>query len=295
MNVNKFRGTGVALATPFKADKSIDYVALEKLVHHVSNGGVNYLVVLGTTGETPTLSFNEKQEVLAAILQFNVKKLPIVLGIGGNDTNETIQQFSAFNLTDVDAILSVSPYYSKPSQAGIIAHFKELDKHTTKPIILYNVPARTGANMSASTSIQIANECKHVIGIKEAANNMLQCMELVKNRPADFLVLSGDDDLAIAQMAIGMDGVISVAANCFTKPFCDMIRYSLQHNFTQAQQIHYNLFEGINLLFKDGNPPGVKCVLSEMGICENEFRLPIVAVSDDTHQKIKTFLSKVQY
>ena len=203
MNVNKFRGTGVALITPFLQNKSIDFPSLEKLVHHVSNHGVNYLVVLGTTGETPTLNFAEKQEILKAVTQYNIKNLPIVLGVGGNDTAETIAQLSTYDLTNVDAILSVSPYYNKPSQSGIVAHFKELDKYTTKPIILYNVPGRTGSNMLAETSLQLARECKNIIGIKEASGNMVQSMELVKGKPDNFLVLSGDDDLVMSQIALG--------------------------------------------------------------------------------------------
>jgi 4-hydroxy-tetrahydrodipicolinate synthase len=293
MNANKFKGTGVALVTPFNQDQSIDFSALEKLVHHVSEQGVDYLVVLGTTGETPTLSFAEKEEVLKSVVKYNIKKLPIVLGIGGNNTKEIIHQFSAYDLSHVDAILSVSPYYNKPSQAGIIAHFKELDKFAPKPIILYNVPGRTGGNMTAETSILLANECKHVIAIKEASGNMVQSMELVKHRPDGFLILSGDDDLAMAQIALGFDGVISVAANCFTKLFTNMVNASLKHEFTKAQELNYQLLDGIGLLFIEGNPAGVKCVLTEMNICANQFRLPVVAVSEDTHQKIKKFVKSI--
>jgi 4-hydroxy-tetrahydrodipicolinate synthase len=291
MNVNKFRGTGVALITPFLQNKSIDFPSLEKLVHHVGNHGVNYLVVLGTTGETPTLNFAEKQEILKAVTQYNIKNLPIVLGVGGNDTAETIAQLSTYDLTNVDAILSVSPYYNKPSQSGIVAHFKELDKYTTKPIILYNVPGRTGSNMLAETSLQLARECKNIIGIKEASGNMVQSMELVKGKPDNFLVLSGDDDLVMSQIALGFDGVISVAANCYTNKFCELIQLSLAHKFKEAQVIQYELLDGINLLFEEGNPAGVKSVLSEMGICLNEFRLPIVPVSKTLQEKIKTFLA----
>jgi len=285
-----FRGTGVALVTPFKKDKSVDFPALEKLVDHVIQHGVNYLVVLGTTGEPPTLSQEEKRNILACVIAKNNKRVPLVCGIGGNNTQAVIAQLSSYPVEHVDAILSVSPYYSKPTQAGIIAHFKELDKHTPRPIILYNVPGRTGSNMLAITTIQIAKECKNMIAVKEASGNMVQCMELVQHKPDNFLVLSGDDNLALAQIACGFDGVISVAANCFTQKFCDLIQASLRNDFITARQLQYQLLDGIDLLFAEGNPSGAKFVLSEMGICANEFRLPIVPVSSNTELAIKAYL-----
>jgi len=285
-----FRGTGVALVTPFKKDKSVDFPALEKLVDHVIQHGVNYLVVLGTTGEPPTLSQEEKRNILACVIAKNNKRVPLVCGIGGNNTQAVIAQLSSYPVEHVDAILSVSPYYSKPTQAGIIAHFKELDKHTPRPIILYNVPGRTGSNMLAITTIQIAKECKNMIAVKEASGNMVQCMELVQHKPDNFLVLSGDDNLALTQIACGFDGVISVAANCFTQKFCDLIQASLRNDFITARQLQYQLLDGIDLLFAEGNPSGAKFVLSEMGICANEFRLPIVPVSSNTELAIKAYL-----
>ena len=290
MSGKKFKGTGVALVTPFKKDKSIDFDALDKLVNHVIENGVNYLVALGTTAETPTLSKEEKIDVLNFIIKVNNNRLPLVCGIGGNNTQEVIELLKTYPLEHVDAILSVSPYYNKPTQAGIIAHFKEISKHSPIPIILYNVPGRTGSNMLASTTLTLAKECKNIIAIKEACGNMAQSMELVQNLPEDFTLLSGDDDLAIAQIAIGFDGVISVAANCFTKDFSTMISESLKHNFVAAKKLHYKLLNGISLLFTEGNPPGVKAVLNKMDICENEFRLPVVPVSDDTSNKIDLFL-----
>jgi len=290
MSGKKFKGTGVALVTPFKKDKSIDFDALDKLVNHVIENGVNYLVALGTTAETPTLSKEEKIDVLNFIIKVNNNRLPLVCGIGGNNTQEVIELLKKYPLEHVDAILSVSPYYNKPTQAGIIAHFKEVSKHSPIPIILYNVPGRTGSNMLASTTLTLAKECKNIIAIKEACGNMAQSMELVQNLPEDFTLLSGDDDLAIAQIAIGFDGVISVAANCFTKDFSTMISESLKHNFVAAKKLHYKLLNGISLLFTEGNPPGVKAVLNKMDICENEFRLPLVPVSDDTSNKIDLFL-----
>jgi 4-hydroxy-tetrahydrodipicolinate synthase len=286
MPENKFRGTGVALVTPFNSDKSIDYIALEKLINHVIDNGVNYLVALGTTAETPTLSANEKLQLLN-------ERVPLVCGIGGNNTAEVIELMHSYPLDKVDAILSVSPYYSKPTQTGIIAHYKEINKHTTKPIILYNVPGRTGSNMTADTTIQLAKECENVIAIKEASGNMVQCMELVKNRPEGFAILSGDDNLAMAQIACGFDGVISVAANCFTRLFCDMINASLRYDFNEAQILHYKILTGIDLLFVEGNPAGAKCVLSELGILQNELRLPVVPVSASTHNQIKEFLKTI--
>ncbi len=290
MPENKFKGTGVALVTPFNADKRIDDLALEKLVNHVIDQGVNYLVALGTTAETPTLSADEKVYLLNKVVEINRGRVPLVCGIGGNNTAEVIELMYSYPLDNVDAILSVSPYYSKPTQTGIIAHYKEINKHTRKPIILYNVPGRTGSNMTAGTTIKLANECEHIIAIKEASGNMVQCMELVKNRPEGFAILSGDDNLAMAQIACGFDGVISVAANCFTQMFCEMIQASLRYDFVKAQSLHYRLLTGIDLLFVEGNPAGAKCVLSELGILQNELRLPIVPVSSDTQQQIQEFL-----
>lgn len=290
MNVNIFRGTGVALVTPFTADHAIDFVALEQLVNHVINQGVHYLVALGTTAETPTLSTDEKKAVLQAVIKYNNHRVPLVCGIGGNHTDEVVQQMLSYPLDEVDAILSVTPYYNKPTQAGLLAHYKAIDQHSPKPIILYNVPGRTGVNMTAETTITLANECNNIIGIKEASGNMVQCMELAKNKPADFILLSGDDNLAMAQIACGFEGVISVAANCFTSLFCEMINASLAYDFQKAQQLLYKLLPGIDLLFVEGNPAGAKCVLSELGLMQNIMRLPVVPVSNATHQQIKDFM-----
>jgi 4-hydroxy-tetrahydrodipicolinate synthase len=292
MSVNKFRGTGVALVTPFKKNKTIDFDALRKLVDHVLDNGVDFLVALGTTAETPTLSSAEKLDVLINVIEQCNGRKPVVAGIGGNNTAETIKMMETYPLDKVDAILSVSPYYNKPSQVGILAHFKELDKVAPKPIILYNVPGRTGSNMTSSTSLTLANECKNIIAIKEASGNMVQCMELIQGKPEGFTVLSGDDNLTLPQIAIGFDGVISVAANCYTKDFTDMVRAALNHNLADAQRLHYKLLQGIDLLFAEGNPAGVKCVLAEMNLSENEFRLPVVPVSPQVHAQIKAFLGK---
>jgi 4-hydroxy-tetrahydrodipicolinate synthase len=291
MSANQFRGTGVALVTPFKSNKTVDFNALEKLVDTVIDGGVDYLVALGTTAETPTLSHEEKVDILHHIIERNNHRVPVVCGLGGNNTYEVTKQFELYPMEKIDAILSVSPYYNKPSQSGIIAHYKEINKQSPVPIILYNVPGRTGSNILPATTLLLANECEHIIGIKEASGNMVQCMELVKNRPTHFTLLSGDDNLAMAQIACGFDGVISVAANCFSKEFCQLIQSSLKHDFTHAQQLQYKLLEGLDLLFAEGNPSGVKCGLSELGICANELRLPMMPVSDTTRQAIQTFLT----
>jgi 4-hydroxy-tetrahydrodipicolinate synthase len=290
MQENIFKGVGVALVTPFNTDGSIDYPSLEKLINHVTDNGVDFLVSLGTTGETPTLSTAEKIEILQFTKKINAKKLPLVAGIGGFNTADTIAQIQAYPLDDVDAILSVSPYYNKPSQEGIYQHFKALDAATPIPIIAYNVPGRTGTNMSAATIVRISKDCKNIIAIKDACGNVLQNLEVIKNAPKEFVVLSGDDDLVLPQIAIGVQGVISVAANCFTKEFCNIVHSALQGNYAEARKSAMHLHDGIQYLFADGNPPGVKYVLSKMGICKNEFRLPVVPISIGVEEKIDTFL-----
>jgi 4-hydroxy-tetrahydrodipicolinate synthase len=279
MNANIFRGVGVALVTPFTATKAIDYSALENIINHTITNGVDFLVCLGTTGESPTISDTEKKEVLSFTKKINAKRVPLVFGIGGFNTQEVIDSFTKYDLTDVDAILCVSPYYSKPSQEGIYQHFVAINGACPVPVIAYNVPGRTGANMHASTIVRIANDCENVIAIKDACGNIAQNMEVISNAPSGFVVLSGDDDLVLPQIAIGVQGVISVAANCYTKDFCTMTHLALAGNIDEARVIHYKLLNKINLLFADGNPPGVKYVLHKMGICANECRLPVVPVS----------------
>ena len=291
--VKQFRGTGVALVTPFAADNSIDFNALEKLIHFVIKGGVNYLVALGTTAETPTLTAEEKKQVLEFVIKVNAGRVPVVCGIGGNNTAEVVEQIRNTDLDQVDGILSVAPYYNKPTQEGIYQHFKAVAEATSKPIILYNVPGRTVTNILPETVFRLAKEFGHIIAIKEASGNMTQCMELVQGKPDGFAVLSGDDDLALSQIAIGMEGVISVAANCFTKDFTYMVNAALVNKFDKARDIHYKLLDGIRLLFVEGNPSGVKCVLNAMDICENKLRLPLVPVSASTSLKIYDFLKTV--
>jgi len=290
---NKFQGTGVALVTPFTKDGAIDYPALAKLVEHVIENKVDFLVALGTTAETPTLSTEEKQAVLRFIIQQNNKRVPLVCGAGGNNTAAVIQQLQTWDWNGVDGLLSVVPYYNKPTQEGIYQHFKAIASATPLPIILYNVPGRTVTNMLPATTLRLAHEFKHIVAVKEASGNMAQCMELVQGAPADFAVLSGDDDLVLPQMAIGMHGVISVAANCFTKDFSQMVHLARQGQFEAAKGLHYRLLKGINLLFAEGNPAGVKCVLQEMGIVQDTLRLPLVNVSAATQTQIQDYLKSI--
>ncbi|HLO70771.1 MAG TPA: 4-hydroxy-tetrahydrodipicolinate synthase [Flavipsychrobacter sp.] len=288
--MNQFRGAGVALITPFNTDGSVDYAALEVLVNHVITGGVNYLVALGTTSEAPTLSADERKQVLKFIVDKCNKRVPVVCGIGGNNTAEVIAQLSEYDLSGVDGILTVVPYYNKPTQEGLYQHFKAIALATTKAIILYNVPGRTVTNMLPATTLRLANEFKHIVAVKEASGNMSQCMDLVQGKPSHFAVLSGDDDLVLPQVAIGMEGVISVAANCFTKDFTTMVNDAIAGNYNNSQQLHYKMLEGIRLLFAEGNPAGVKCVLKHMNICKDTVRLPLVNVSVETEQKIVQYL-----
>lgn len=290
MAYQQLKGTGVALVTPFQKNGSIDFSALEKLVHNVIKGGVDFLVALGTTAETPTLTAEEKQAVLSAVVKYNDGKVPVVCGIGGNNTDEVIHQLKSMDLHGVDAILSVAPYYSKPSQEGMYLHFKAVAAATSKPIILYNVPGRTGSNLLPATVLRLAADCKNIVAIKEASGNIVQCMELLQNKPDGFTVLSGDDNLVLAQMAIGMEGIISVAANCFPKEMSDLINLAIVGKFDKARKVHYKLLTGIDLLFVDGNPPGVKYVLSQQGVCNNILRLPVTTVSEATAKKITAFL-----
>jgi 4-hydroxy-tetrahydrodipicolinate synthase len=291
----KLKGTGVALVTPFRADGSLDLPALERLVNSVIKGGVDFLVALGTTAETPTLSVEEKQTILNAIVQYAADRVPVICGIGGNNTQEVIHHLETFDLRNVAGILSVTPYYNKPTQEGLYQHFKAVAAATNKPILLYNVPGRTGCNMLPATVARLAADCKNIIGIKEASGNISQCMELIQSVPESFIVMSGDDDLVLAQMALGMDGVISVVANCCPADFTEMVNLALINKFDKARKIHYKLLKGISLLFVEGNPAGVKCALSKQGVCENTLRLPVVPVSEATEQKLAEFMQSVHH
>lgn len=269
-------GMGVALVTPFKNDYSVDYEALAKLVEFQIESGVDYFVVLGTTGETPTLNDEEKREVVQTVLRVNNGRKPIVLGIGGNNTMGVVEQIKHTDFEGIDAILSVAPYYNKPSQAGIYQHYKAIAESTTMPIILYNVPGRTGVNIAAETTIRLSKDFNNIVAIKEASGNFRQIDEIIKHKRQDFMVISGDDGITFPLIALGAVGVISVVGNAFPKEFGKMVRLALQGDLSGARDIHYRFVEMIEVLFADGNPAGVKSVLSYMGKIENILRLPLV-------------------
>lgn len=284
------RGTGVALVTPFNNHNQIDFFALETLINFVIKNGVEYVVSLGTTGETPTLSREEKIDILHFTYEKVDGRVPVVAGIGGNNTQELIRELHHFPLEKATAVLSASPYYNKPSQEGIFLHYKALAEASPRPILLYNVPGRTGRNVEASTTLRLAHEVPNIGGIKEAANNMVQCMQILKDRPDHFLVVSGDDDLVMPQMSCGMDGVISVAANCLPRKFTDMVRAALAFDFHKAKQLNDSLLEAYHLLFAENNPAGVKAFLSELGLIENHLRLPMVPLSSGLREKVVAYL-----
>jgi 4-hydroxy-tetrahydrodipicolinate synthase len=288
------RGTGVALVTPFKDDKSIDFDALQAVINFVIEGGVQYIVTLGTTGETPTLSKEEKLDIIQATFSTVSGRVPVVIGIGGNSTHEVIKEIDAFPTEKATAILSASPYYNKPSQEGIFQHYKALASATTRPIILYNVPGRTGSNINVATTVRLAIEVDTIAGMKEASGNMAQCMQLLRDKPQEFMVVSGDDALALPQIACGMDGIISVAANAFPKDFCRMVASALAGDFTGARTINNDLMPGYNLLFAENNPAGVKAFLSEMGIIKNHLRLPLVPLSAAIQQQAIEYLATLK-
>ncbi|MEO6169095.1 MAG: 4-hydroxy-tetrahydrodipicolinate synthase [Chitinophagales bacterium] len=288
MSDSKFRGTGVALITPFKSNGKIDFAALEKLIHFNIENGVNYFVSLGTTGETATLSKEERKEVWKFTSKSVNGKVPLVAGIGGNNTAEVVETVKTFQQKGFDAILSVSPYYNKPTQEGIYQHFMKITEATPLPIILYNVPGRTSSNITAETTIRLAKTTEKFIGMKEASGNFAQCMHIVKEKPADFLVISGDDIITLPMIGFGMDGVISVVGQAFPKDFSSMVNEALKGNFGEAKQLHYKLLDFMEWFFAEGSPGGVKSALNTLGICENVVRLPLVPISEGLRQKIET-------
>lgn len=286
----KFRGTGIAIVTPFHTDGSIDWDSYRKLINFWIENEVEYLVVLGTTGESATVHSDEKQQILSFVKEVNAGRLPLIAGIGGNDTAEVISLFKSFDLSGYEAILSVSPYYSKPNQEGLFQHYKALDAATPLPLMLYNVPSRTGQSVSAATQLRIARECKNVFGTKEASGNFDLIMELLKHKPADFLVVSGDDALTLPMMALGAEGVISVVANAYPKGFSDMVRLCNQGKFAEAQVLHYQYTEIILSMFAEGSPAGVKAYLHEMGLCGDHVRMPVWGVSEGLVGRIRELM-----
>ena len=288
--MQKFIGTGVALVTPFKDDKSIDFSALEKLVEYNIANGINYLVINGTTGESVTISKEERQKIIEVIVAINNNRVPLVLGIGGNNTTAVIKEIQSEDLSHIDAILSVAPYYNKPTQEGFYQHFKAIALASPTPIILYNVPGRTSKNMDPSTTIRLAKDFDTIIGIKEAGNNVQQYLELIKNKPKDFLIISGDDDLALNVVLAGASGVISVIGQAFPKEFSTLINLGLEGDNKQAYQIHFKLMEVINLIFSENNPAGIKAVLQILGFTSDNVRLPLIKASEKLQKEIANFV-----
>jgi 4-hydroxy-tetrahydrodipicolinate synthase len=278
------------LVTPFQSDHTVDYKALATIIDFVVEGGIEYLVTMGTTGETPTLSKEEKKDIVLFTYQQVAGRVPVIVGVGGNNTRELEAELATLPLDKATAVLSASPYYSKPSQEGLFQHYKALAAASPKPILLYNVPSRTGRNLSAATTIRLANEVKNIAGIKEASGDMAQCMEILRDRPASFLVVSGDDALAMPQIACGMDGVISVAANGFPRAFTDMVRLSLKGDLAGAKLLNDRLIAGYELLFAENNPAGVKAAMYELGLLGNYLRLPVVPLSEPLQAKMQQYV-----
>ncbi|MBI4947873.1 MAG: 4-hydroxy-tetrahydrodipicolinate synthase [Bacteroidetes bacterium] len=289
---DKFKGTGVALVTPFLKDGRIDFSGLKNVINHVVKGGVEYVVSLGTTGETPVLSKEEKEKIVRFTIETVNKRISVVVGVGGNSTQEVMYMLKSFDLRGVDAVLSVSPYYNKPNQRGLIQHYKAIADACALPMIIYNVPGRTGSNISAETTLQLAEEVKNIIAVKEASGNLDQVMKIIKYKPKDFLVISGDDLITLPIIASGGDGVISVIANAFPKEFSEMVRQALAGNYSKAQNLHYKVDEFTRLIFADGNPAGVKCLLEKMKICSSYLRLPLVKVNSQLEKSIAEELKK---
>jgi len=289
----KLKGMGVALVTPFNADESINYDTLARLIEYQIKNGTDYLVVCGTTAETPTLTDQEKEEIRKFVIQINQKRLPIVYGIGGNNTRHIVDTIRHTDLNGVDAILSVTPYYNKPSQEGLYRHYAAIAEASPLPVILYNVPGRTGVNMSAATTLRLANDFSNIQATKEASGNFTQIDDIIKNKPDDFMVISGDDGITFPLITLGAVGVISVIGNAFPKEFSRMVRLALEGDYEKARIIHHRFTELIELLFVEGNPAGVKSMLAVMGMIENVLRLPLVPNTINTYEKIRQVLNKL--
>jgi 4-hydroxy-tetrahydrodipicolinate synthase len=292
--MKKFRGTGVAIVTPFKNDTSIDFAALGRVVNHVIAGGVNYIVVLGTTGESVTLTKDEKKAVISYVVEVTDNRVPLMLGIGGNNTQEVINCIRQSNLTGIEGILSVAPYYNKPNQRGLLQHFKAIATCSPLPVILYNVPGRTASNITSETCLELAHECENVVGIKEASGDIAQVMRIVKGKPDNFIVISGDDMMTLPIIAAGGGGVISVLANAFPAATSELVTNALKSNFKPAREIQLRYLELIDLLFIEGNPAGVKAMLNMMNICQNTLRLPLVPVQRTIYTRIQKAIEEVK-
>jgi 4-hydroxy-tetrahydrodipicolinate synthase len=292
--MKRFKGTGVAIVTPFKNDSSIDFSALGRVVNHVIKGGVNYIVAMGTTGEASTLTKDEKHALVSYVTETIDGRVPLVVGIGGNNTQEVINTIRELDLQRVDAILSVAPYYNKPSQRGLFEHFKAIATCSPLPVMIYNVPGRTSCNISSDTCLELANECDNIVAVKEASGDMSQIMRIIKGKPENFLVISGDDALTIPVIAAGGSGVISVLANAYPAECSELVSNALKNNFKAAREIHFRFMESIELLFADGNPAGVKAFLQAMNLCQNNLRLPLVPVNKNVLSRIQKFVEEAK-
>lgn len=290
---SKLRGTGVALVTPFTKTGEIDFNGLEKVIDHSIKGGVEYVVSLGTTGESVNLDKQEKLDILNFTIEKVAKRVPVVAGFGGNSTHQVIKDMEEFHFNGVDAILSVSPYYNKPTQEGIYQHYKAVAAAAPRPVILYNVPGRTSSNMLAATTLRLA-EVDNIIGMKEASGDFNQCMQIAKNKPKDFLLVSGDDNITLGLLAYGLDGVISVVGQAFPAIFTEMVRQGLAGNFEEARKLHFQLNDITDMLFAEGNPAGVKYALELQNICSADVRLPLVGISDELKKKMKSAVDKLE-
>lgn len=288
-----FIGTGVALVTPFKKDFSVDTEALKKIVNYVIEGGVEYLVVLGTTAESATLSQDEKEVVINTIVEANAGRLPLVLGVGGNNTHKVVEELRTRDFSKFQAILSVSPYYNKPTQEGIYQHFKMVAEASPIPVIVYNVPGRTASNMLPETVLRLANDFKNIIGIKEAAGDIVQAMKLIQNKPKNFLVISGDDMITLPMVLAGGAGVISVIGEGYPKEFSEMVRLGLQRKVDEAYTLHYKLMDSIDMIFEQGNPGGIKEIFKSLGLSENTVRLPLVNVNENLAKRLDNFTKQL--
>ena len=291
--MQSFVGTGVALVTPFKKDFSVDVEALERIVNHVIEGGVEYLVVLGTTGEPATLNAEEKELVIDTIVKANNKRLPLVLGVGGNNTMQLVEELKSRDFSAFSAILSVSPYYNKPTQEGIYQHFSAIAKASPVPVILYNVPGRTASNMLPSTVLRLAHEFPNVIAIKEAAGDIVQAMKIIQGKPEHFHVISGDDMITLPMVLAGGSGVISVIGEGFPKEFSEMVRLGLARKVDEAYALHYKIADATDMIFEQGNPAGIKQVFKALGLAENTVRLPLVAVNDELANRLNEFTKNI--
>jgi len=293
MPEKKLQGTGVAIITPFRKDVSIDFKSLEIHVNHLINNGVDYLVVLGTTGETPVLSKNEKKAIISFVVELAAGKLPVVVGIGGNHTNTVIDNINETDFTCIDALLSVAPYYNKPNQTGLYQHYKAIAGASPVPVIIYNVPGRTGSNINSDTTLKLAKDFKTIIATKEASGNLSQIMNIIKDKPANFSVISGDDALTYTMITLGASGAISVIANAFPAEFSSMVRNALNGKIEEAKKIHYRLLPIIDAIFAEGSPAGVKAVLEILGISLNYLRLPLVPVSKELFKKLEKLVKDI--